>query len=151
MEQGNVLPVGTRLGEYEILEVLGRGGFGITYRAHDPNLNKVVAIKEYLPGEFAMRTARSTVVPNSAADAADYKWGLTRFLDEARTLARFDHPHVNKVHRYFEANGTAYLVLEYIEGEPLSALLRQHQTLRQGMVRRLLADVLSGLEDRLET
>ena len=55
--------------------MLGRGGFGITYRAHDPNLNKVVAIKEYLPGEFAMRTARSTVVPNSAADAADYKWG----------------------------------------------------------------------------
>ena len=146
MEQGNALPVGTRLGEYEILEVLGRGGFGITYRAHDPNLNKVVAIKEYLPGEFAMRTARNTVVPNSEADAADYKWGLARFLDEARTLARFDHPHLNKVHRYFEANGTAYLVLEYIEGEPLSAVLRQNQTLRQGMVKRLLADVLNGLE-----
>ena len=147
MEHRNALPAGTRLGEYEILAVLGRGGFGITYRAVDVTLNKVVAIKEYLPGEFAMRTARSTVVPNSSADVADYQWGLTRFLDEAQTLARFDHPHLNSVYRFFEANGTAYLVLEYIEGETLSAVVQRAGTLSAAQVTRLLGDVLSGLEE----
>ncbi len=146
MEQGNALPAGTRLGGYEIESVLGRGGFGITYRAYDLSLNKVVAIKEYLPGEFAMRTTDSRVGPTSEADRADYEWGLARFVDEARTLARFDHPHVNRVHRFFEANGTAYLVLEYVEGEVLSARLRQAGPLPEGEVTRLLADVLSGLE-----
>ena len=146
MEQGNALSAGTRLGGYEIESVLGRGGFGITYRAYDPSLNKVVAIKEYLPGEFAMRTTDSRVGPTSEADRADYEWGLARFMDEARTLARFDHPHVNRVYRFFEANGTAYLVLEYVEGEVLSARLRQAGPLTEGEVTRLLADVLSGLE-----
>ena len=146
MEHLNALPAGTRLGEYEIESVLGAGGFGITYRAYEANLKKVVALKEYLPSEIATRTHTRTVLPTSPAHQADYQWGLERFLDEARTLARFDHPHLNKVHRYFEAHGTAYLVLEYVEGEPLSALLRQQQTLRQGQVKRLLADVLSGLE-----
>ena len=146
MEQGNALAVGTRLGGYEVESVLGRGGFGITYRAYDPSLNKVVALKEYLPGEFAMRTTDSRVGPTSAADRADYEWGLARFMDEARTLARFDHPHVNRVYRFFEANGTAYMVLEYVEGEVLSARLRQTGLLTEGAVTRLLADVLSGLE-----
>ena len=149
MEHGNALPAGMRLGEYEIESVLGSGGFGITYRAYDThlNLNTVVAIKEYLPRDFAMRTTTRTVVPTSQADRADYEWGLKKFLEEAYTLARFKHPHINEVKRYFEAHGTAYLVLEYIEGEPLSVLLRQHQTLRQGQVKRLLADVLSGLAE----
>ena len=122
MEHLNALPVGTRLGEYKIETVLGSGGFGITYRAYDTHLNTVAAIKEYLPRAFAMRTTTRTVVPTSQADRADYEWGLTRFLDEARTLARFKHPHINQVHRYFEAHGTAYLVLECVEGgETLSA------------------------------
>ncbi len=146
MEQGNALAVGARLGGYEVLAVLGRGGFGITYRAYDHSLNKVVAIKEYLPGEFAMRTTDSRVGPTSEADRKDYEWGLARFVDEARTLARFDHPHVNRVYRFFEANGTAYMVLEYVEGEVLSARLRQAGPLTEGEVTRLLADVLSGLE-----
>ena len=88
MEQRNALPVGTQLGGYEILAVLGRGGFGITYRVYDPNLAKVMALKEYLPGEFALRVADSRVEPTSEADRADYEWGLSRFVDEARTLAR---------------------------------------------------------------
>ena len=147
MEHLNALPTGTRLGEYEIEAVLGAGGFGITYRAQDVNLGKIVAIKEYLPRDFAMRTNTRTVVPTSSADQADYEWGLRRFLDEARTLARFNHPHLNKVQRYFEAHGTAYLVLDYVEGETLSAVLQRQGRLREAVVTRLLRDVLSGVEE----
>ena len=147
MEHLNALPTGTRLGEYEIEAVLGAGGFGITYRAQDVNLGKVVAIKEYLPRDFAMRTNARTVVPTSSADRADYEWGLRRFLDEARTLARFNHPHLNKVQRYFEAHGTAYLVLDYVEGETLSAVLQRQGRLSEAAVTRLLRDVLSGVEE----
>ena len=124
----NALPPGTRFEEYRLDAVLGAGGFGITYRAYDAHLDKFVAIKEYLPVEFATRTEASTVVPHSTADAQDYHWGLTRFLDEARTLARFDHPHLNRVHRFFESNGTAYMVLEYVQGETLAdKLTRERQ------------------------
>lgn len=147
MEHVNALPTGTRLAEYEVVDVLGTGGFGITYRAWDTTLEKYVAIKEYLPRDFATRTNTRTVVPTSQADRADYEWGLTRFLDEARTLARFDHPHVNKVHRHFEAHGTAYLVLEYVEGETLSTLLERQGRLNEAQITGLLTDVLSGLEE----
>ena len=145
MDHIHALPSGTLLEEYRLHSVLGAGGFGITYRAEDTHLNKVVAIKEYLPSEFATRTGTRTVVPHSGTQAQDYHWGLTRFLDEARALARFDHPHLNKVHRYFEANGTAYLVLEYIEGETLGDLLDRRGTLPEVELHRLLAEVLGGL------
>ena len=147
MEHLNALPAGTRIAEYELVEVLGAGGFGLTYRAWDTALEKYIAIKEYLPRDFATRTNTRTVVPTSSADRADYEWGLTRFLDEARTLARFNHPHVNKVQRYFEAHGTAYLVLEYVEGETLSRVLERQRRLSEAAVKRLLGDVLSGLEE----
>ncbi len=145
MDHIHALPSGTLLEEYRLHSVLGAGGFGITYRAEDTHLNKVVAIKEYLPSEFATRTGTRTVVPHSGTQAQDYHWGLTRFLDEARTLARFDHPHLNKVYRFFEANGTAYLVLEYIEGETLGDLLDRRGTLPEVELHRLLAEVLGGL------
>ena len=147
MEHVNALPAGTRLGEYEIESVLGAGGFGITYRAYDTHLKRVVAIKEYLPRDFASRTNTRTVVPTSQSDRTDYDWGLKRFLDEAYTLARFKHPHINQVYQFFEAHGTAYLVLEYIEGETLGAVLARQQTLSQAQVERLLREVLSGLEE----
>ena len=142
----NALPSGTRFEEYRLDAVLGAGGFGITYRAYDAHLDKFVAIKEYLPVEFATRTEASTVVPHSNADAQDYHWGLTRFLDEARTLARFDHPHLNKVYRFFESNGTAYMVLEYAEGETLADRLSRERQLPEESLQRLLEEVLSGLE-----
>ena len=141
----HALPPGTRFEEYRLDAVLGAGGFGITYRAYDANLNVYVAIKEYLPGEFATRTEASTVVPKSSTDAQDYQWGLSRFLDEARTLARFNHPHLNRVHRFFEANGTAYMVLEYIDGETLAARLSREPRLPEDALLRLLEEVLSGL------
>ena len=141
----NALPSGTRFEEYRLDAVLGSGGFGITYRAYDANLDKFVAIKEYLPNEFATRAERYTVVPQSSTDAQDYHWGLNRFLDEARTLARFDHPHLNKVYRFFESNGTAYMVLEYVEGETLANRLTRERQLPKAPLQQLLEEVLSGL------
>ena len=141
----HALPPGTRFEEYRLDTVLGAGGFGITYRAYDAHLDMFVAIKEYLPGEFAARTEASTVVPKSNTDAQDYHWGLTRFLDEARTLARFNHPHLNRVLRFFESNGTAYMVLEYIQGETLADRLSREPHLEEADLQRLLDEVLSGL------
>ena len=145
-DHSNALPVGYRLGEYKIQTVLGSGGFGVTYKAHDHNLDKLVAIKEYLPVDFAVRDGLATVKPKSNASKDDYAWGLTRFLDEARTLARFDHPHINKVHRYFQDNGTAYLVLEYIEGDMLSDLLKREGRFNGVGLRRMLDELLDGLD-----
>ena len=141
----NALPPGTRFEEYRLDAVLGAGGFGITYRAYDANLDKFVAIMEYLPSEFATRAEQYTVVPQSSTDAQDYHWGLNRFLEEARTLARFDHPHLNKVYRFFESNGTAYMVLEYVQGETLSDRLSRDRQLPEESLQRLLDEVLSGL------
>ena len=143
----HALPAGHRLNEYRIEGVIGSGGFGITYLARDIQLDKTVAIKEYLPSDFAVRTDTTTVQPKSTADQDDYQWGLARFLDEARTLARFEHPHLNHVHRYFEDNNTAYLVLDYIEGETLSDLLRREGRLESTHLQRLVTELLSGLDE----
>ena len=143
----HALPIGHQLDEYRIERVLGSGGFGIIYYAWERHLDRPVAVKEYLPNEFALRTDGTTVRPRSTSDAANYQWGLERFLDEARALARFKHPHINEVYRFFEDNGTAYMVLEYIEGETLSELLRRESGLEQAHLRRLLEELLSGLEE----
>ena len=103
--------------------MLGSEGFGITYLAHDTHLDKRVAVKEYLPNDFAVRDAERTVGPKSSAEAGNYQWGLKRFLEEAQVLAGFDLAHINRVHRRFQAHGTAYLVLEYVSGETLSERL----------------------------
>ena len=118
------LPPGTRLGDYRLDAMIGHGGFGITYRAFDTQLAKVVAIKEYLPIECAIRQADGEVVPRGARLAEDFAWGRERFLDEARALARFRHPHIVPVLRYFEANGTAYTVMEFEDGKSVAELLR---------------------------
>ena len=89
-EHANALPKGFRLYEYQIQSVLGSGGFGITYLAWDTNLEKDVAIKEYLPVEFAVRQGETSVRPRSKGDEDDYYWGLERFLkrEEEKELLR---------------------------------------------------------------
>ena len=114
------LPAGHRLHEYRIDDVLGQGSFGITYLATDVNLNAQVAIKEYLPAEFAIRTTDSTVRPRSIDVAATLLDGLDQFLIEARTLATFRHANIVRVARFFEANRTAYMVMDYERGSPLT-------------------------------
>ena len=145
LDNVQALPLGTELGDYRLDAVIGHGGFGITYRAFDGQLAKVVAIKEYLPVEFAVRKDRE-VVPRGARFADDFAWGRERFLDEARALARFRHPHIVPVLRYFDGNGTAYTVMEFEDGRSVAQLLHDKgRRLPPDDVRRLAEGLLSGL------
>jgi serine/threonine protein kinase len=145
-EHDQALPVGTRLGDYRLDALIGHGGFGITYRAFDTQLAKFVAIKEYMPVEFATRRADGQVAPRGSRFADDFTWGRERFLDEARALARFRHVHIVPVLRYFEANGTAYTVMEFEDGPSVAQLLRQPgRRLQPDEIRRLAEGMLSGL------
>ena len=145
----NALPLDSRLHEYHLERLLGVGGFGITYLGRDSHLDKPVAIKEYLPGELATRvrdgTAAGAVVPLDAEHEADYRWGLERFLQEARTLARFEHPNIVRVLRYFEANGTAYMVMDYERGEPLKTVLQHNPQPPEALLKELARPLLDGL------
>ena len=143
----NALAAGHKLQEYVIQSVLGMGGFGITYLAHDGNLNMRVAIKEYLPASLAVRMGDSTVHPKSVAEAETYRWGLNRFMLEAQTLARFRHPNIVRVMRFFEGNGTAYMVMEYEDGQNLAAYLQARPAAKaEPALLQLLMPLLDGLK-----
>ena len=140
------LPAGSRVGDYRIEEFLGAGSFGITYLATDEKLGRRVAIKEYLPSDWAIRDTDGSVVAKTQSDAEDLRWGLDRFAEEARSLARFDHPNVVRVHRYFTAHATGFLVMEYVDGGSLGDLLRRKGTLSEAEIERHVLPVLDGLE-----
>ena len=143
----HALPSGYRIEEYEIVRVLGAGGFGITYLATDTKLDGPVALKEYFPHEHAVRAADQRVAALSTEESrALFTWGLDRFLDEARSVHRFRHPNVVRVHRYIEALGAAYIVMEYVEGEALEAVVEMRAPLRATEWRRWLDRLLDGLE-----
>lgn len=141
----NALPVGAELMEYRLDAVLGAGGFGLTYLAWDAHLHKRVALKEYLPADIALRALDGSIVPIATQRHEDYRWGLERFLQEARTLACFSHPHIVRVYRYFEANNTAYMVMDYAHGESLSGLLKRDPYPSEERLRAILLPVLDGL------
>ncbi|MDH4134320.1 MAG: serine/threonine protein kinase, partial [Gammaproteobacteria bacterium] len=146
----NVLPVNYRLDEYVIQSVLGQGGFGITYLARDARLGALVAVKEYFPQAYAERDRTQTIRPNTRGgkdDAENYRWGLQEFLKEARALAQFKHPNIVRVLRFLEANGTAYMVMEYEEGESLSGHLGRHGGfLAEPALLGIFLPVLNGLQ-----
>jgi tRNA A-37 threonylcarbamoyl transferase component Bud32/HAMP domain-containing protein len=141
----DALPTQYRLHWYLLERVLGQGGFGITYLARDTNLDQAVAIKEYLPVDVATRRADATVRPRSEDLSERYRWGLDRFIREARTLARFDHANIVRVHSVFEHNGTAYMVMRFEEGENFAALLERKRNLGEDELMRVLLPVLDGL------
>jgi len=142
----NALQPGYLLHWYRIDGVLGQGGFGITYLAHDTNLDHAVAIKEFLPMEMAMREADQSVQPSSQEMDERFRWGLDRFVAEARTLARFRHPGIVRVLSVFEANNTAYMVMELERGETLHQRLARQRTLAEAELRALVETLLDGLE-----
>ncbi len=141
----DALPAQYRLHWYVLERVLGQGGFGITYLARDTNLDQPVAIKEYLPVDVATRRADATVRARSDEQNERYRWGLERFIREARTLARFDHPNIVRVLSVFEHNNTAYMVMRFEEGENFAALLERRRTLPEAELMRVLLPVIDGL------
>lgn len=142
----NPLPAGYALQEYRIEKVLGVGGFGLTYLALDGNLNLRVALKEYLPDDIATRGADQSIGPLSPATADTFGWGKQRFLDESRTVASFRHPNIVRVMRFFEANGTAYMVMEFVEGAALMDWIKTRRPLPEAQAAALIAPLLDGLQ-----
>ena len=136
-------------GQFRVGRVLGkRGGFGITYIGWDIHLQQRVAIKEYMPRDLATRTADSLDVQvHTDADQANFRFGREQFLREARIVARFDHPNIVRVRSFFNANGTAYLVMDYYEGQSLGEYLSTvRNSTTPGVALRLMRPILQGLQ-----
>ncbi|MGL4396562.1 MAG: protein kinase domain-containing protein [Hyphomicrobium sp.] len=144
----STLPEGTELADdFRVVRVLGAGGFGVTYLADEAGLSRQVTIKEYFPSDFASRGHDLAASPRSENSGSDYKWGLERFIEEAQTLARFNHPHIVKVYRIFRANNTAYMVLHFEQGQSLKSWLKTlGRAPRQKELDRIIAPLLEALE-----
>ncbi|MBF0184618.1 MAG: SUMF1/EgtB/PvdO family nonheme iron enzyme [Magnetococcales bacterium] len=142
----DALAPGTRLLWFEIVKVLGKGGFGITYLGRDTQQEQWVAIKEYLPSAYASRLNEMEVVANSPSDQRTFEWGLDRFLREAQIVAQFRHPSIVRVINFFRSGNTAYMVMEYVEGEGLDRILRRSKTVDEVNLKRMLVPLLEGLE-----
>jgi serine/threonine protein kinase len=141
------LKTGQTIGRYEILSILGQGGFGITYRARDTQLEREVALKEYLPSALAVRQDGVTVLPRSTKMAEDFTWGRDRFVSEGRTLASLHGaPAIVHVFDFLEANGTAYIVMELLSGETLEDRIKRDGKLDAEAVDKILWPLLDGLE-----
>ena len=142
----NALSEGAMLNEYRIVDVLGVGGFGITYLARDTLLEKDVAIKEYFPGGVVSRRPEGTVTMSGPHVADEYNSGLDRFLKEARTLASFSHPHIVRVLRFFQLHGTGYMVMDYERGVSLRTWLKERPQPEEETLLALVAPLLDGIE-----
>jgi serine/threonine protein kinase len=144
---GNALPPGTVLGEFEIKALIGAGGFGIVYLAYDRSLDRHVAIKEYMPSAFASRTGDASVVVKSSRNTETFEAGLRSFINEARFLAKFDHPSLVKVHRFWEANGTGYMVMPFYKGVTLKQACIEHLVQPdEPWLKNLLSQLLDALD-----
>jgi serine/threonine protein kinase len=141
------LPPGRTVGRYEVLEVLGQGGFGITYRVRDTHFDREVALKEYLPPALAVRQDGASVLPRSTEMAEDFSWGRERFVAEGRTLAKLhDAPSIVKVFDFVETNGTSYMVMELVRGGTLEDRVKASGPLSPAEVDALMPPLLDGLE-----
>lgn len=142
----DALPVGTRLAEFEILALLGVGGFGMVYKAFDHSLHRAVAIKEYMPATLATRAADGALWARSSTDEPAFQAGLHSFVDEARMLAQFDHPSLVKVFRFWEAQNTAYMVMPLYHGMTFKQARAQMRTPPpEAWLRQVLWSVLEAL------
>lgn len=146
MDNQRILKEGELVQWYRIEEVLGRGGFGVTYLATDTNLDHKVAIKEYMPGWAVERLSDNSLVPLSDKVRPDFDLGVSNFLREARTLVKFRHPNIVRVMTVFEANNTAYLVMEYEEGEEFKAYVQRGAGIDESSLTSLILRIVDGLD-----
>ncbi|WP_158782869.1 serine/threonine-protein kinase [Pantoea sp. BAV 3049] len=143
----NALPAGHRFNEFEIKEVIGGGGFGIVYRAWDHLLERTIAIKEYLPISLAARDEDLAIVLRGERYQKLFAAGLNSFIQEARLLARFNHPGLLHVLRFWEENGTAYMGTLYYSGMTLKEWqLGSPETLTDAWIRQLLPPLFGAID-----
>lgn len=146
-ESGATLAIGSELNEFKVEKVLGSGTFGITYLAYDNYLDKKVVIKEYFPNDIVIRQGDKTIAPKTNSDKDNFEYGLQSFLKEAQTLAKFNHPNIVKINSFFEANETAYFVMDYEEGEDLEHYLEREETLSEKKILEIILPLLDGLQE----
>jgi len=142
----DVLSAGSELHWYEIKSVLGRGAFGVTYLALDKNLDQLVAIKEYFPKDFSSRASGYTVQPTTGENKELFEWGLSRFTREAQILAKFKHHNIVRVLSVFELNNSAYMVMEYEQGEDLSRLYKRDKNISEQALLDIFVPMMDGLK-----
>lgn len=143
----NSLPIGYRFNEFEIKEVIGEGGFGIVYRAYDHQLERVIAIKEYIPSSLVMRNEDFTLSLRGERFNRTFQAGLNSFIQEARLLARFSHPALLHVLRFWRENGTAYMGTQFYSGTTLKKFRAQHpEKINENWIRNLLPTLLSAID-----
>jgi serine/threonine protein kinase len=143
----DTLQRGDTISCYQIEEVLGRGGFAVTYLAVDLNLDVYVAIKEYLPREIIHRDQQLNVAARKPEFIEDYNIGLSNFAREAKTLARFKHLNIVRVHQVIHKHNTAYMVMDYEHGREFADVLAERQTLPEDELREILFPIFDGVEE----
>jgi hypothetical protein len=146
-ESGQALPAGHRLHEFTLEALLRAGSHSLLYTARDNLSQRIVAIKEYMPAQWAHRLPDHTVALRSRRHADAFALGLRSFVGDARRLASFNHPSLQKVLRFWEGNGTAYAVMPYYPGQTLHDWLQAHEEPPQ---ERWLKELLRPLLDALE-
>ena len=144
---GSALPLGYEFCGFRIEKVLGQGGFGFTYLAHEKTLDRRAAIKELFPRQYVVRVDRVQVVPRHASDRPRFDQARLLFLEEARRLAKFHHENIVRVQRLLEDhNGTAYFAMDFIEGGNFQQWIRSHRSPSEAQLKRILLPLLDGLE-----
>ena len=146
-QRRDALATGTMVQWFEIISVLGSGGFGITYLAADKNMNdRQVAVKEYFPAQLATRDADNQVYPVSDEASTTFEWGLDRFIKEAELQSSFQHPSIVDVFTAFRENRTAYMVMRLEQGQTLKSLISSSDHVDQDFLMGILPSLLDGLE-----
>lgn len=147
LPSSQVLPAGYQLDDYIIEKEIGAGGFGVTYKAYDQQLNRHVAIKEYFPFNLAARDSSMHVSPKTrvAEDVDEYSWGLSRFIQEARTLALFEHTSIIRVIRFIERNSTAYIIMDFADGRDVSDVIQNDGLLSVANLKKIILPIAEGL------
>lgn len=143
----NCLPIGTVIGDFEIIGLVGEGGFGIVYMARDTTLDRVVALKEFMPAAFAGRVDGLRVSVRASNHQTTYDAGLRSFINEAKMLAKFAHHALVEVYRFWEGNGTAYMAMRFYPGETLRQhLSRGDTTFDEDFIAQTMAPIFDALE-----
>ena len=142
------LPLGTRLGAFELTGVLGEGGFSFVYVALDHSLERMVAIKEYMPSAIATRLPNGSVLPKSAEDEEAFKAGLASFINEGHLLAGFKHPALVDIYSIWEQNNTAYIAMQYCVGKTLRQISHsEHMLVKdEKWLKAMIVPILDALE-----